>query len=63
MISRDNKIKTMPIWKRPLSETRINLARQFNTKYPGIIKADMEWSDLLCLRVETLRDILSSSKK
>jgi len=58
MITRDNKVKTYHIWKRALSETRVELTKQFAAKYPGIIEANEEWSDLLCLRVETLKTIV-----
>jgi len=58
MITRDNKVKTYHIWKRALSETRIELTKQFVAKYPGIIEANEDWSDMLCLRVETLKTIV-----
>jgi len=59
MITRDQKIQTYHIWKRALSETRIELTKQFVAAHPGVIVANDEWSDMLCLRVETLKSILS----
>lgn len=58
MITRDEKIKTYHIWKRALSSDRIELTKQFVANHPGIIEANEEWSDMLCLRVETLKTIV-----
>ena len=58
MLTGENKIQTYHIWRRALSETRIDLTKQFVSENPGIIQADQEWSDLLCLRIETLKSII-----
>jgi len=57
-LTRTEKMETYHIWKRPLTEKRIELTIQYAEKHPGFIKATNEWSDLLCLRVETLQKIV-----
>ena len=58
MLTTREKIDTRHIWKRVLTDARIEALTEY-AKTHTFKQSDLrEWSDLLCLREETIRGII-----
>jgi hypothetical protein len=59
VLTYQEKLDTRHIWKRVLTSERIRLLTEY-AKTHVFESADLrEWSDLLCLREETIRGIIT----
>lgn len=59
MITTQEKLDTRHIWKRASTSERVRLLQEY-AKTHVFDQSDLsEWSDLLCLREETIRGIIT----
>lgn len=59
MLTYQEKLDTCHIWERVLTSERIRLLQEY-AKTHVFDQSDLsEWSDLLCLREETIREIIT----